>query len=675
MALPLVREIIRTAAPRVIPFIRSALSRGTTTTTRGTTATARGTATTAGTTARGTATTTQPGTTASGLFLPGAGRAGTGSLITAPARTGTVGVVRPGTTQTTQPFGMSARERAGFGVPSATPPVQTPATSALREFIEEAAVPAVTRTGLAQRGLAAASRVIPSGKAGSALGLAAAAAPGLVNLGERYVDFARQQESGTTQAPQWLDRAAAAAQLAGFAIPGAAAAAKAASKSLTTGQRLGRGALAAALGGGLAITAPSAVRTLTQTPPPVDAAAAGAVPPEEPPIIPIPPLVGDQESQMEQVQRMQEEALLAYEQQLVQEDQALDALYQQAIDEAIAARGATTQADLAADPLLQQELAAINQQYTSAKQNIQDNYAAALNQVQGYQTQADQLMQELAAAQLAGIETAAGQAMAPAPGTGLSAEEAAAAGLSQTAVGGAGTTGAAILGGMGGVTSAQLAAQRVAAGSLLAEQLASGRLDQAAVETALEQALVDAERGARVTAAERQAREREVRRQQNIEAADMRLRAAESRRAETASKREAIAAARLQNNQRLADRIAGMSAEEYRRFVGGDVTTVSPAWAKSRISPPAKGTGESTGVVPGFPAASVDDANTVLQLFETEMGNILATNQDRATAINSIARWIIDVTNTYGVDARAVLRAAGHPVTPEEIYNKLAPQR
>jgi hypothetical protein len=378
---------------------------------------------------------------------------------------------------------------------------------------------------------------------------------------------------------------------------------------------------------------------------------------------------------MEQVQQMQEEALLAYEQQLVQEDQALDALYQQAIDEAIAARGATTQADLAADPLLQQELAAINQQYTSAKQNIQDNYAAALNQVQGYQTQADQMMQELAAAQLAGIETAAGQAMAPAPGTGLSAEEAAAAGLSQTAVGGAGTTGAALLGGMGGVTSAQLAAQRVAAGSLLAEQLASGRLDQAAVETALEQALVDAERGARVTAAERQAREREVRRQQNIEAADMRLRAAESRRAETASKREAIAAARLQNNQRLADRIAGMSAEEYRRFVGGDVTTVSPAWAKSRISPPAKGTGESTGVVPGFPAASVDDANTVLQLFETEMGNILATNQDRATAINSIARWIIDVTNTYGVDARAVLRAAGHPVTPEEIYNKLAPQR
>jgi hypothetical protein len=417
------------------------------------------------------------------------------------------------------------------------------------------------------------------------------------------------------------------------------------------------------------------VRTLTQTPPPVDAAAAGAVPPEEPPIIPVPPLVDDEESQMEQVQRIQEEALLAYEQQLVQEDQALDALYQQAIDEAIAARGATTQADLAADPLLQQELAAIDQQYTSAKQNIQDNYAAALNQVQGYQTQADQLMQELAAAQLAGIETAAGQAMAPAPGTGLSAEEAAAAGLSQTAVGGAGTTGAALLGGMGGVTSAQLAAQRVAAGSLLAEQLASGRLDQAAVETALEQALVEAERGARVTAAERQAREREISRQQNIEAADMRLRAAESRRAETASKREAIAAARLQNNQRLADRIAGMSAEEYRRFVGGDVTVVSPEWAKKRIPIPPKGTGESTGVVPGFPAASVDDANTVLELFETEMGNVLANNQDRATAINSIARWILDVTATYKVDVRAVLRAAGHPATPEQIYNKLAPQR
>ena len=599
------------------------------------------------------------------LIVPGARPVGpTPQLLTAAPR---VGTVRPVAPQPSAPFGTPARLREPIA-PAAQAAQAAPqaAAPALRQLVEEAAAPAAAaaRTGFLRGGLSS----IPRG-ARIAAATGAALAPTIVSGAERYLDFARGLEPGTTQAPEWVDRAAAAAQLAGFALPFGAAA----SRAIPATRRFRDVAGALGFGGGLAAIGPEAVRTLTGTR--ADVAEADQVAPvEEPVAAPAAPAV-EMPSQMEQVQQMQEEALLAYEQQLVQEDQALDALYQQAIDEAIAARGATTQADLAADPLLQQELAAINQQYTSAKQNIQDNYAAALNQVQGYQTQADQMMQELAAAQLAGIETAAGQAMAPAPGTGLSAEEAAAAGLSQTAVGGAGTTGAALLGGMGGVTSAQLAAQRVAAGSLLAEQLASGRLDQAAVETALEQALVDAERGARVTAAERQAREREVRRQQNIEAADMRLRAAESRRAETASKREAIAAARLQNNQRLADRIAGMSAEEYRRFVGGDVTTVSPAWAKSRISPPAKGTGESTGVVPGFPAASVDDANTVLQLFETEMGNILATNQDRATAINSIARWIIDVTNTYGVDARAVLRAAGHPVTPEEIYNKLAPQR
>jgi hypothetical protein len=389
---------------------------------------------------------------------------------------------------------------------------------------------------------------------------------------------------------------------------------------------------------------------------------------------PLPPAI-ELPSQMEQVQQMQEESLRQYEQQLIAEDQALDALFEQALQESLAARGATTQADIAADPLLQQELAAINQQYTNAKQNIQNNYEAALNQVQGYQTQADQMMQELAAAQLAGIETAAGQAMAPAPGTGLSAEEAAAAGISPTAVGGSGITGAAQIGGLAGVSAAQSAASRIAAASMLSEQLASGRLDQAALETALEQSLIDAERGARITAAERQSIERERQRAANIDTADMKLRAAESRRAEAASKREAIASARLQNNQRLADRIAGMSAEEYRRFVGGDVTAAAPAWAKKRIPIPPNGTGESKNVIQGLPSVTVEQANTVLQLLETELGNILATGADRGVAINSIAKWLVDVTNTYDIDAKAVLRAAGHPVTPEEIYNKLAPQR
>jgi hypothetical protein len=389
---------------------------------------------------------------------------------------------------------------------------------------------------------------------------------------------------------------------------------------------------------------------------------------------PLPPAI-ELPSQMEQVQQMQEESLRQYEQQLIAEDQALDALFEQALQESLAARGATTQADIAADPLLQQELAAINQQYTNAKQNIQNNYEAALNQVQGYQTQADQMMQELAAAQLAGIETAAGQAMAPAPGTGLSAEEAAAAGISLTAVGGSGITGAAQIGGLAGVSAAQSAASRIAAGSMLSEQLASGRLDQAALETALEQSLIDAERGARITAAERQSIERERQRAANIDTADMKLRAVEARRAEKASKREAIASARLQNNQRLADRISGMSAEEYRRFVGGDVTAASPAWAKKRIPIPPNGTGESNNVIKGAPSVSVEQANTVLQLFEAQMGEVVATGMDRNTAITTIFKWIQDATATSGFDVIPVLRAAGYPVTPEEIYNKLAPQR
>lgn len=521
-------------------------------------------------------------------------------------------------------------------------------------------------------------RIIPSSRTARTIaGGAALGAPQIVSAAEKGLDTFRGLEEGTTQAPETVDRIAAAARLAagvGLAGLGARGALK---KGAEFRSRV-LPALTSLVGGtSLYASGMDDIGTLGtgKTPETRDAeAAAAAASVDDTAGAPLPPAI-ELPSQMEQVQQMQEESLRQYEQQLIAEDQALDALFEQALQESLAARGATTQADIAADPLLQQELAAINQQYTNAKQNIQNNYEAALNQVQGYQTQADQMMQELAAAQLAGIETAAGQAMAPAPGTGLSAEEAAAAGISLTAVGGSGITGAAQIGGLAGVSAAQSAASRIAAGSMLSEQLASGRLDQAALETALEQSLIDAERGARITAAERQSIERERQRAANIDTADMKLRAVEARRAEKASKREAIASARLQNNQRLADRISGMSAEEYRRFVGGDVTAASPAWAKKRIPIPPNGTGESNNVIKGAPSVSVEQANTVLQLFEAQMGEVVATGMDRNTAITTIFKWIQDATATSGFDVIPVLRAAGYPVTPEEIYNKLAPQR
>jgi hypothetical protein len=499
-------------------------------------------------------------------------------------------------------------------------------------------------------------------RGGFTYGLAPQALPMLPAAAEMATDFLLAREPGTTQLPESADRVAAG--LTGvLSSVGAAGLGRAALMAPGRLSRLGNIVGSASLGTfaiprlqqafglgkyGEDEAAPSDIVSAPEQP---AAPAAAQVPP------PV--------SQLDMARQIQEDALRAYEQDLIAEDQALDTLFEQALQESLNARGASTQADIASDPILQQELANINQSYLNAKQSIQNNYAAAEAQIQGYQTQADELMRGLAEEQLAGLEQAAGESMATATGTGLTPEQAAAAGVSPTAVGGAGVTGAGLIGSLGGVATAQSAANRMAVGSLLAEQLASGRLDEATLGAALEQSRLDAERIARGTSAERQAQERAIARQANIEAADLRLRAVESRRAEAASKREAVAAARLQGDQRLADRIASMSPEEYRRFVGGDVSAAAPSWAVKSKNPPANATSADLD--------KNDRENTILQIYANRVGLILASGMDRTQAIIEADAVLTNLEAQYagsGIDVLALLREAGLPTTPEAIVKK-----
>ena len=133
----------------------------------------------------------------------------------------------------------------------------------------------------------------------------------------------------------------------------------------------------------------------------------------------------------------------------------------------------------AGDPILTAQLESIQQEYEIAQQEIKANYAAAMAQIQGYQTQASGVLSDVAKAQQQDFATASGGLQAMQPGTGMTPTEASAAGLSSTAIGGGGITGAALARGLGASSASQLAAQQVNLGTTLNDQLASGALDQA----------------------------------------------------------------------------------------------------------------------------------------------------------------------------------------------------
>jgi hypothetical protein len=357
-----------------------------------------------------------------------------------------------------------------------------------------------------------------------------------------------------------------------------------------------------------------------------------------------------------------------------QESGAADEAYNEALQNLLNTYGADAATQAATDPVLAQELQAINASYAQAQQAIDANYAAALGQVEDYQAQVNATLQNLAAAQLAGIETAAGQAMAPAPGAGLTAEQAAAAGISPTAVGGAGITGGVLTRALGGVSAAQLAAEQVGAGTILGETLAGGALDRAAVQAALAHYRTEAERGARVTAAERQARERAQARQDRQQAAAIAFDAAAQARRSEQDLANRLIELQYSADVAFAERIASMSPEEFNKWRrGGSKAPV--ARPVGRFAVPATGEQTPAGIA-GDPALTVNDANIVMELLELQAQDTVTGGVTLDDAKGDWQQWFAQTAKAYP-GLTSVLKAQGLPTTPNALaeYFFQSPQK
>jgi hypothetical protein len=378
-------------------------------------------------------------------------------------------------------------------------------------------------------------------------------------------------------------------------------------------------------------------------------------------------------TRLEEIQRIQEQGLAELEASLAQEDADLDKARSEAIAAAIAAAAPAGPADLSTDPLLAAELQSIDQQYQASKQQIANDYTAALSTVGQYQAQSDQLMRDLAAQQLAGIQTAAGQAMAPVGG--LTPEQAGELGVSQTALGGAGVTGAVNLGALGGVGAAQLAAERVAAAGTLGEQLATGRLQQAAQEAALARSVAEAQRGVRRVAAERAVAAAQQTRQARMEQTNLALADIEARRGEAVSRRTAIAEAKRQNNRDLVDMLSRMSNEEYNAMRSG-VGASLPEWTYSRLPVPAEELGGGSGPagITGAPSLTVNDVNDIMATIQAYAADIKARGMDKGAAVVFLTNGLADLAKTNNLDRPAldaVLATFKLPTSREGLAQKI----
>lgn len=300
-----------------------------------------------------------------------------------------------------------------------------------------------------------------------------------------------------------------------------------------------------------------------------------------------------------------EDGALSPEEQYLSEIQA-------AIDTLISNAEQQASQDLAAiDQQSQIEMDAIRRDYESRKQQVANNYAAALEQIAGYQDQADQLLSSAAAAAQAGYEQAAGGLQNFQAPTGLTAEEAALSGISPTALGGAAISGAALARGLAGAEQAASAAQRFATGVDLGGQLAATRGSEVDTLAALERNLLAAETESRLNATERKA---------------------EARRAKAAAREAAV---NLQTNARLAiaEKVSNMTPAQIAAWRGSSASKkqfVAPDWFGKNA------TGPSDKVIPGITLteypATIGTLNDALNMVYAAMTDPAYTDPSTALA-------------------------------------------
>ena len=331
----------------------------------------------------------------------------------------------------------------------------------------------------------------------------------------------------------------------------------------------------------------------------------------------------------------------------------------------------------AGDPILAQQLAGIDADYQAGMMQIQANYAGALGQVAGYQAQADALMRDVAAQQMAGFEAAAGGLEGMVPSTGVAADQAAAAGVSNTALGGAGITGAALARGLAGAASAQAAADRLRVGTDLQGQLATGRLTQADLASGLARAAAGEKAAARAESAKRDAEARAAERaQKRADAqrlAELKYQAALDKQASADKKAQAeedrkqrIAELKMNAELDLAMKIAGMTAEEraaYKGSTAGSKKFTVPSWygkADTRdASTPVKVAGYTGGQI------TVGEVQNMTDLLDSYMQDPRATNPS-----TSFSYWA-DKYAALDPDALAILRSTKRPASASAMYKSL----
>lgn len=342
-------------------------------------------------------------------------------------------------------------------------------------------------------------------------------------------------------------------------------------------------------------------------------------------------------------------------------DQAMAAL-----EQAYGGTDAVNTAVAAGDPILLQQLAGIDADYKAGMLQIQANYAGALGQVEGYQAQADALLKDVAAKQMAGFEAAAGGLEAMSPGVGLTGPQAAAAGVSDTALGGAGITGAALARGLAGAASSQAAADRLRLGTDLAGQLATGRLAQADLETALSRAALGEKAAARTESAQRESEARTLAAQQKradaIRISELKYQAALDKQAEAvrkaeneAARKQRIAELKMNAELDLAKSIANMTPEELAAFRGSAANkgVKTPSWygkpIVGDINQAVKVPGHSLGTAT---IGDIQNANDVLD----------AALQDPKAMDPTLAfKYWAGVYDKYDKDTIALLTKGGRP--------------
>jgi hypothetical protein len=300
------------------------------------------------------------------------------------------------------------------------------------------------------------------------------------------------------------------------------------------------------------------------------------------------------------------------------------------------------------------ELAAIDAEASAAKSQIAANYDAAVGQIDQYSTQASQALSDAAAQQQAAFEVASGGLETAQVPAGMGAAEASAAGLSSTAVGGAGITGAALARTQAAGASSQAAADKAAVVTTLADQAATGRLDEASMLAALDAGIIDAKSAARIDSANRKSQIREANEERKIQIAGIKYETT----VKAADAKAKIEADRLANQLALKQLYAQLTPEQRAAYTGGSAADRKiPAWLFEK-------SGESnTNVGSKKVPVTLRERNTIV--------NTLAAYAEdpQSYGTSSLAYWSSVLQEMVKTDAALLqkLEALGIPATASQL--------